>query len=152
MIKKTTDSKIKSKKVKKVVKFPEGKYSYGLGRRKTAVAQVRIYEKGTGEIYFNNVEISEYLPTKIMQDKVLLPLRQVSKEGLVDVHVKAIGGGKNGQAEAARLGIAIALTKTDGEVRSVLRKLGLLTRDSRMVERKKPGLKKARKAPQWAKR
>jgi len=152
MIKKTTDSKTKSKKVKKIVKFPEGKYSYGLGRRKTAIAQVRVYEKGTGEIYFNNVEISEYLPTKIMQDKVLLPLRQVSKEGLVNVHVKAIGGGKNGQAEAARLGIAIALTKTDGEVRSVLRKLGLLTRDSRAVERKKPGLKKARKAPQWAKR
>lgn len=151
MIKKT-ESTTKSKKIKKVVKFPEGKYIYGLGRRKTAIAQVRIYEKGTGKIFFNNVEISEYLPTKIMQDKVLFPLRQLSKEGLVDVHVKAIGGGKNGQAEAARLGIARAFTKDNGEVRSVLRKLGLLTRDSRAVERKKPGLKKARKAPQWAKR
>ena len=142
----------KSKKVKLVVKFPEGKYIYGLGRRKTSISQVRIYENGKGNVFINNLELEKYLPTKILRDKVLLPLKQTAKEGIVDIHVKAIGGGKNGQAEATRLAISIALVKIDKEFRPVLKKLGLLTRDSRMVERKKPGLKKARRAPQWAKR
>lgn len=152
MIKKTTDKKVQSKKIKIKVNFPEGKYVYGLGRRKTSIAQVRVYEQGKGNIFINNLEIEKYLPTKILRDKVLLPLKQTAKEGLVDVHIKAIGGGKNGQAEASRLGISVALVKIDPEFRTTLKKLGLLTRDSRMVERKKPGLKKARRAPQWAKR
>lgn len=152
MIKKTTDKKVESKKVKTKVNFPEGKYTNGLGRRKTSIAQVRVYEKGKGNIFINNVELNKYFPTKILQDKVLLPLQQTAKEGLVDVYAKILGGGKNGQAEALRLGISIALTKIDKELRTTLKKLGLLTRDSRMVERKKPGLKKARRAPQWAKR
>jgi len=152
MIKKTTDKKVQSKKVKIKVNFPEGKYIYGLGRRKTSIAQVRIYEKGKGNIFINNVELNKYLPTKILQDKVLLPLKETAKEGLVDVHIKAIGGGKNGQAEASRLGITRALITNDKELKPTLKKLGLVTRDSRMVERKKPGLKKARRAPQWAKR
>lgn len=152
MIKKTTDKKVQSKKVKTKVSFPEGKYVYGLGRRKTSIAQVRVYENGKGNIFVNNVEFSKYFPTKLMQDKVIVPLQQTAKEGLVDVHAKIIGGGKNGQAEALRLGISIALVKINKEFRTTLKKLGLLTRDSRMVERKKPGLKKARRAPQWAKR
>lgn len=152
MIKKTTDTIKKSKKVKIVVKFPEGKYVYGLGRRKAAITQVRLYENGKGNIFINNVDFEKYLPTKILRDKVLLPLKLVAKEGLFDIYVKAIGGGKNGQAEAIRLGVAIALVKIDKDAKPVLKKLGLMTRDSRVVERKKPGLKKARRAPQWAKR
>lgn len=152
MIKKTTDKKVQSKKVKIKVNFPEGKYIYGLGRRKTSIAQVRIYEKGKGNVFINNVELNKYLPTKILQDKVLLPLKETAKEGLVDIYIKATGGGKNGQAEASRLGITRALITNDKELKPTLKKLGLVTRDSRMVERKKPGLKKARRAPQWAKR
>jgi len=152
MIKKTTDKNIKSKKTKIKVNFPEGKYAYGLGRRKTSIAQVRIYEKGKGNIFINNIELEKYFHLKELQDKVITPLKQTAKEGLVDVYAKILGGGKNGQAEALRLGIAIALSKMDKELRSTLKKLGLLTRDSRVVERKKPGLKKARRAPQWAKR
>ncbi len=138
------------KETKKTIKFPEGKYTYAVGRRKSSVAQVRVYE-GKGKTFINGIEAEKYT-TAALLDKALEPLKQISKEGDYDVYVKVIGGGISGQAEAIRHGLSRALSKEDKGVRTTLKKLGFLTRDSRVVERKKPGLKKARRAPQWAKR
>lgn len=135
---------------KKDVKFPEGKYFYAVGRRKTSIAQVRVYN-GRGKVVVNGVEAEKYSTTALV-NKMIEPLKQVSKEGEYDVYAKVVGGGTNGQAEAIRHGISRALSGEDKAVRTTLKKLGFLTRDSRVVERKKPGLKKARRAPQWAKR
>ena len=138
------------KQEKKEIKFPEGKYTYAVGRRKTSIAQVRVYS-GKGKTVINGVEAEEYFNTRLV-NRAIEPLKQVSKEGECDVYVKVVGGGINGQSEAIRHGISRALSEGDKAVRTTLKKLGFLTRDSRVVERKKPGLKKARRAPQWAKR
>lgn len=138
------------KNTKKTIKFPEGKYFYAVGRRKSSVAQVRIYE-GKGKVFINGIEAEKYT-TAALLDKALEPLKQISKEGEYDVYVKVIGGGITGQAEAIRHGISRALSESDKDAKTTLKKLGFLTRDPRVVERKKPGLKKARRAPQWAKR
>lgn len=137
-------------KTKKEVKFPEGKYSYAVGRRKAAVAQVRLYA-GRGKAVVNGVEAEKYFAAPLIE-KMIEPLKQISQEGSYDLYVKVVGGGTNGQSEAIRHGISRALSEGDKAVRTTLKKLGFLTRDSRVVERKKPGLKKARRAPQWAKR
>lgn len=136
---------------KEAIKLPTTKYFYAVGKRKSAISRVRMYEKGTGKIFVNNMDVEEYF-TPSMVEKVIDPLKQVAQEGIFDISVKVIGGGKSGQAEATRLGVSIALTIVNADFRTTLKKLGYLTRDSRIVERKKPGLKKARKAPQWAKR
>lgn len=129
----------------------KGEYFYALGRRKRSIATVRVYPKGKGEITVNGKTLEEYLPIDILQEKVRLPLKTVGHEN-ADVTVKAIGGGVHGQAGAIQLGVARALLKINEDFRTSLKPLGVLTRDSREKERKKYGLKKARRAPQWAKR
>lgn len=138
------------KQEKKEIKFPEGKYFYAVGRRKSAIAQVRVYN-GKGKTFVNGLEAEKYFTAPLFE-KMLEPLKQISQEGSYDVYAKVVGGGSNGQSEAVRHGISRALSGEDKAVRTTLKKLGFLTRDSRVVERKKPGLKKARRAPQWAKR
>lgn len=121
------------------------------GRRKTAVA--RIYLKpGNGQITVNNKDFKEYFPTGILQYVVNQPFTITSNEGKYDVNVNLDGGGIKGQAEALRLAISKALVEINPEYRPPLKEKGLLRRDPRMVERKKPGQKKARKRFQFSKR
>lgn len=129
----------------------KGKYIKAIGRRKSSVAQVRLYDKGKGIIIVNSLRLSEYFPgdmlTIITQSlKVLGKLKDFNFSVLVK------GGGKKGQAEAVRLGISRTLLAYDETSRDILKISGFLTRDPRRKERKKPGLKKARKKPQWSKR
>ncbi|ACZ29701.1 ribosomal protein S9 [Xylanimonas cellulosilytica DSM 15894] len=123
-----------------------------LGRRKEAVARVRLVP-GTGQWKVNGRTLEEYFPNKVHQQLVNSPLKLVEVEGRFDVVARITGGGASGQAGALRLGIARALNEIDREAnRPALKKAGFLTRDARVVERKKAGLKKARKAPQYSKR
>ncbi len=122
-----------------------------VGRRKAASARVRLSE-GSGIVTINGKPLAEYLPYAEWQEIVLAPLKALSKEKNTDVSVKVAGGGKKGQATAAQLGIARALVKWNEDFKKTLKSLDLLTRDARVKERKKPGLKKARRAPQWSKR
>jgi small subunit ribosomal protein S9 len=121
------------------------------GRRKSSVARVRLYE-GTGRVLLNDRPIEDYFPTMAQRIRVLEPLRVAQIEGRYDVIAQVEGGGTTGQADAIRLGVARALIEVEPELRPTLKKAGLLTRDSRKVERKKYGLKKARRAPQYTKR
>jgi small subunit ribosomal protein S9 len=122
-----------------------------LGRRKTAVARVYL-KQGTGSIIINNRDHREYLPTEVLRTKVNQPFALTNTLGQYDVKVNVDGGGITGQAEAIRLGISRALVEVNAENKPVLKPHGLLTRDPRMVERKKPGQKKARKRFQFSKR
>jgi small subunit ribosomal protein S9 len=131
-----------------------GKYFYATGRRKSAVAKVRLYqdakEKG---ILVNEKDYKGYFANNsILVEKVYSPIKLLNLENKFKISVKVNGGGLNGQAEAIRLGIARALLVLDEEYKKELRASSYLTRDPRKVERKKPGLKKARRAPQWKKR
>ena len=123
----------------------------GTGRSKRSVARVRLVP-GTGKIIMNNKSIEEYIPHADLRQVINQPFVATSTEGAYDVFVNVNGGGYAGQAGATRHGIARALLTVDPDFRSALKSKGLLTRDSRMVERKKPGLKKARKASQFSKR
>ncbi len=127
-------------------------YFYGKGGRKTSTAQVRVYPQGKGEIIINDKKLEDYFPYFEFQKIVLDPLKLTGFEGKVDISVKVSGGGRRGQAEAIRHGISRALVKMNQELRQVLKPAGFLTRDARMKERKKFGLKRARRAPQWQKR
>lgn len=127
-------------------------YFEAVGRRKTSVARVRLFGKGDAKITVNDKPFTEYFPTKAMQNAVEEPLKKMNLQGRFLITVRATGGGISSQSEAVRHGIARALTKFDAEFRKRLKKAGLLTRDPRMKERRKFGLKKARKAPQWSKR
>ena len=129
-------------------------YFYGLGRRKSAVARVRLYaaQEEQGSVVINDHPAREYLGRDTLMQHVLKPLQQVELEGRFDVVAKVLGGGISGQAGAVRHGIASALLVVDPEHRRPLRQAGLLTRDARVKERKKYGLKRARKAPQYTKR
>ncbi len=122
-----------------------------LGRRKTAVARVYL-NKGKGKITVNGKELKEYFPSALLQFKVNQPLNTLGVLEKYDVKINVEGGGINGQAEAIRLGIARALVELDPDSKPKLRKEGFVTRDPRMVERKKPGQKKARKRFQFSKR
>ncbi|MEK7557389.1 MAG: 30S ribosomal protein S9 [Patescibacteria group bacterium] len=124
---------------------------YGLGRRKTAIAKV-VLVPDAEERTVNGQPFLNYFPTISMQQRALLPLNVTSQEAKFGFQVKVVGGGKHGQADAVRLGIARALLKVDEGWRKQLRASGLLTRDPRAKERKKPGLKRARRAPQFSKR
>ena len=126
-------------------------YYPGTGRRKTAVAQVRLMP-GTGNMTVNGKTATEYFPGAVLLTSALIPLKVVGAEQRFDVVVKVLGGGIHGQAGAIRHGIARALVASDESLRQVLRKGGLLTRDPREKERKKPGLRRARKAKQYTKR
>ncbi len=124
---------------------------YGTGRRKQAIARVRLIS-GNGKITINGKDIDEYLSTEILKVIVKQPLVATNTADKYDVIVKVVGGGFTGQAGAIRHGIARALNEANSEYRPTLKVAGFLTRDSRMKERKKYGLKKARKAPQFSKR
>lgn len=122
-----------------------------IGRRKTAVARIYLSE-GTGVVTVNKKELNTYFPTATLQYKVLQPLSLTDNASNYDVKVNVYGGGITGQAEAVRMAIARAICEVDVENRSILKPEGLLTRDPRMVERKKFGQKKARKRFQFSKR
>jgi small subunit ribosomal protein S9 len=123
----------------------------GTGRRKTAVARVRLLP-GDGKITINGRDVDEYFPRPAYRTAVRSPLKLLDAAGRYDVISKIKGGGPTGQAEALRHGIARALAEESQEARGELKSAGMLTRDARAVERKKYGLKKARKAPQYSKR
>jgi small subunit ribosomal protein S9 len=126
-------------------------HAAGLGRRKEAIARVRIVP-GTGQWTINGRALDAYFPNKVHQQIVSEPFVTLGAEGKFDVIARIDGGGVTGQAGALRLGLARALTLVDPESRPPLKKAGFLTRDARVKERKKYGLKKARKAPQYSKR
>lgn len=144
-IKKTEDNSQSLSKFK-------GKFIYTVGRRKTAIAQVRVYQNGNGLIIVNNQKIEEYFPSEELFSIVFQPLKLVGLVKDLDISIIAKGGGKKAQAEAICHGLARALEKLNKELRPSLKTKGWLTRDARKKERKKPGLKKARRAPQWNKR
>lgn len=128
-------------------------YTAAVGKRKRAIARVRILdEHGSGiKITVNDRDYKEYFPYFEWQEAIVKPVKLVGKDKIA-ISVKVQGGGVKAQADAVRHGISRALLKDDETLRATLRKEGLLTRDARKKERKKPGLKKARKAPQWSKR
>ncbi len=131
--------------------FNEKPYFYGTGRRKSSVARVRLYN-GTGKIVINDREIDDYFGLETLKLIVRQPLNLTGTLDKFDIVCRVAGGGVTGQAGAIRHGISRALLQFDGELRSTLKKAGLLTRDPRMKERKKYGLKGARRAPQFSKR
>lgn len=124
---------------------------YGTGRRKSSVARVRLVP-GDGKIVINNRDVQDYVPFPALVEIIKQPLVATETLGTYDVLVNVKGGGYTGQAGAIRHGIARALLQADPEYRPVLKRAGLLTRDARMKERKKYGLKGARRAPQFSKR
>ena len=126
-------------------------YFYGTGRRKNSVARVRVYS-GTGKIIINDRDIDDYFGLETLKLIVRQPLVVAGVEGKFDIVVRVSGGGVSGQAGAIRHGVARALLKMNAEYRPALKAAGLLTRDPRMKERKKYGLKAARRAPQFSKR
>lgn len=140
-----------SKKIDKDVAEKPQKYFEGLGRRKTAIARVRLF-KGDGTITVNEKPSGAYFPLKRQQKIIKAPLTVLNIAENFSSTVKVFGGGPSAQAEAVRHAFARALVKLNPNYRKRLRKNEFLTRDSRMVERKKYGLRKARRAPQWAKR
>ncbi len=145
----------KEAKVKVEKKSADEIYFYGVGRRKSSVAQVRLYayDKATdSDLIVNKKKLKDYFPGVNLQNTFIAPLKAVGLYGKVRATVLVRGGGVTGQVEAVRLGISRALVKYDETFKKALKDLGYMTRDAREVERKKPGLKKARKAPQWAKR
>ncbi len=129
-----------------------GRYFSAVGRRKTSIAQVRIYEDKRGLVVVNGHELSKYFPTQESRNSVVAPLvvTGLDKEFSISIHVT--GGGLMSQSEASRLGVARTLLKYNADLRPALKPHGFLTRDPRKKERKKPGLKRARRAPQWSKR
>ncbi len=128
------------------------KYFYGTGRRKSSVARVRVYENGNGSIIINGRDINDYFGLDTLKLIVNQPLLATDMVGKVDVVVTVAGGGVSGQAGAIRHGISRALLGVNPEYRATLKAAGFLTRDPRMKERKKYGLKAARRAPQFSKR
>ena len=127
-------------------------YQYGTGRRKSSVARVHLFEGGTGSITINGRDIDEYFGLETLKMIVRQPLEATNTLGKVDIVATISGGGVSGQAGALRHGISRALLGVDPAYRAVLKRAGFLTRDPRMKERKKYGLKAARRAPQFSKR
>ena len=146
-----TDKKIKEDlNTEETAKF-KGKYVTATGRRKTSVARVRIYKKGNGEIMINDGNATEFFASDYVTIiKQPLKLAGIGKD--VSISIVVNGGGKRGQADAIRHGISRALISMDENLKPALKAKGWTTRDARKKERKKPGLKKARRAPQWSKR
>jgi small subunit ribosomal protein S9 len=153
--KKTTTKKAAPKTAahpKKPAVVKPGKFFEGVGRRKTSLARVRFFASGDKDISINEKSLKDYFPTVEMQEIITSPLQKSDSVSSYKISAKVKGGGIHSQAEAVRHGIARALILFDPSLRVKLRGLGLLTRDSRMRERKKFGLKRARRAPQWRKR
>ncbi len=134
------------------VSLPDGKYVYAVGKRKTAVGTLRVFQNGTGTITINNKDYTQYFPQKTLQELILQPLIMCGKKDIMDCTIYIKGGGINGQVSSIRNALAKALVNLDENLRLSLRSAGLLTRDARIKERKKYGLKRARRAPQWTKR
>ena len=132
--------------------YDSNPYFYGTGRRKSSVARVRVYPNGTGAITINGRDIDEYFGLDTLKLIVRQPMELTETVGAFDIICTVTGGGVTGQAGAIRHGLSRALLQYNEETRPVLKKAGLLTRDPRMKERKKYGLKKARRAPQFSKR
>ena len=127
-------------------------YMYGTGRRKSSVARVRVYPNGSGNITINGRDVEEYFGLETLKMVVRQPLNATETLGKVDIIATVEGGGVSGQAGALRHGISRALLLVNPDFRPILKKAGFLTRDPRMEERKKYGLKAARRAPQFSKR
>lgn len=127
-------------------------YQYGTGRRKSSIARVRLYQEGTGSIIINGRDIDDYFGLDTLKMVVRQPLTVLDLVGKVDLVCTVEGGGVSGQAGAIRHGVSRALLSVNPEYRTPLKAAGLLTRDPRMKERKKYGLKAARRAPQFSKR
>lgn len=128
------------------------KYVQSIGRRKTAIAQVRLIPGGTGKVTVNSRDIADYFKTDAQRTTAVAPLKLTGKTETLDVTVRAVGGGLPGQADAVSLGIARALVKYDESLRTTVKSEGMLSRDARKKERKKFGLRGARRARQWRKR
>lgn len=155
VVKETPVKAEKIEKVEKTAKNITQKYFSAIGRRKTSVAQVRLFENenaADGDLIINEKKLKEYFPVALQQNNVLAPLKAVGMHGKFSMTVIVRGGGTTGQVEAVRLGVSRALVEFDEKLKKSLKGLGFMTRDSRKVERKKAGLKKARKSPQWSKR
>jgi small subunit ribosomal protein S9 len=141
------DKEIKKEAVKKA-----GVYFYSLGRRKTSVARVKLFANGAGKMTVNGKDYKTFYSYPLYAQNLELPFTAVGLAGKIDAEIKVVGGGLQSGSEACRLGIARALVKMTEAYKPALRAAGYMTRDPRSKERKKPGLKKARRAPQWAKR
>lgn len=151
--KETTKEEVKEKAVKATtVKKAVARYIEAVGRRKTSTARVRITEGSKESVVVNDKDVSTYFPTLELQKIVSEAIEKSKVAGKFAITVKVVGGGIHSQAEALRHGLSRALVTFDEETRKRLKKLGFLKRDPRMKERRKFGLKKARKAPQWSKR
>ena len=150
--KEKTKDKLENKPKVSTGSIPKGRYIEAIGRRKRAVTRVRISESGRSMISINNKTVENFFPTKALQKVINDSLAIANITQKFSISIKVSGGGTTAQAEAIRLGIARALVKYDLELRGDLKKAGFLKRDPRIVERKKFGLKKARKAAQWSKR
>ncbi|MGB2580248.1 MAG: 30S ribosomal protein S9 [Minisyncoccia bacterium] len=149
----TTKEEVKEKAVKTTaVKKAVARYIEAVGRRKTSTARVRITEGSKESVVVNDKDVSTYFPTLELQKIVSEAIEKSKVAGKFAITVKVVGGGIHSQAEALRHGLSRALVTFDEETRKRLKKLGFLKRDPRMKERRKFGLKKARKAPQWSKR
>jgi len=145
IVKKTQEKKSKIKEVKI-------DYIYTIGRRKSSTARIRYYKKGEGEIVINGQNFDKYFKYFEFQKVIFEPLKLTNRTGQGKFSIKVAGGGLRGQAESIRLGISRLLLKLDDKLKPILKSKKLLTRDPRVKERKKYGLKKARRAPQWQKR
>jgi len=142
----------KEEALEKDIKIPAGKYFEAVGRRKTSQARVRLFTQNKKDITVNGRPFDKYFPTLVWQKTVEAPLEKLNCLGKFGIQVQVGGGGVSSQAEAVRHAISRALVLLNPYFRKRLRKSGYLTRDSRMRERKKFGLKRARRAPQWSKR
>lgn len=145
-----TTTKTASAKKEEVLKF-KGKYISAVGKRKASVARVRVYKKGKGVLIVNDQKITSYFSNENIAT-IKQPLKLTGNLKDYDFSIIVKGGGKQGQSEAIRHGITKALIEINEEYKPTLKAKGFTTRDARIKERKKPGLKKARKAPQWSKR
>lgn len=144
------EKKLKNETTEEITSL-KGKYISATGRRKSSVARIRMFKKGAGEMIVNGMKIEKYFDSDCIAI-LKQPLKLTSHLKDVNISVIVTGGGKKGQADAVRHGIARALIILDENVKPVIKPKGWLTRDARVKERKKPGLKKARRAPQWSKR
>ena len=126
-------------------------YHYSAGKRKTAIARVKLFEGGSGDVKINGKNMKECMKG-VARENALAPLTMTDNAKVFDIEITVQGGGKSSQSDAIRHGISRALVLYNPELRSQLKREGFLRRDARIKERKKPGLKRARRAPQWAKR
>ncbi len=148
----TEKKSIKAEPISSEIAKFKGKYTSGLGRRKTSTARVRIYKGDEGNIIINGVQAAKYFTEEELFSIINQPLKLSGLAKDFNISINISGGGKKGQAEAVRHGIARALLEINPELRASFKVKGWIMRDARKKERKKPGLKKARRAPQWAKR